>query len=119
MTDHLKVDYAAVLVGAREHLTLAARADAADARRQAATLPAGSLGKLPAADEVRAVFDAQYAAVGEALAALSGIYESVRDQLVATVEEYEGTDTAVSQMMERGLSTLDSAAPAPSERVLR
>ncbi|MEP7762347.1 type VII secretion target [Sanguibacter sp. 25GB23B1] len=117
MADQVEVDYAAVQLAAREHLTLATRTDTADRARRSADLPSGSLGKLPAADELQATFDAQYVAVGDALTKLSEIFESVRDRLTATVDRYEATDTSVASMMELGLGALDSASPAPFTRV--
>ncbi len=104
MSGELRVEYDVLSRGASDHHGLAAQFAKLDARRADADLPPGSLGRLPASDEIQAAFDARYQGLGEALAALEEIYGNIGDALGLTLDAYRGSDEAVRDMFTKLLS---------------
>lgn len=104
MTADIRVEYDVLSRGAGDHHAIAARFTTLDAKRASADLPQGSLGKLPASDEIQAAFDARYHGLGEALAALEEIYGNIGDALGLTLDGYRGSDEAVRDIFTRLLS---------------
>ena len=94
-----RVDVDTLVAARRGHHDLARQVADIETARQAADLPAGSLGTLGESDEIHAAFTARYEGLGAALAALTEIYENIGDGLQATADGYATSDDAVARFL--------------------
>lgn len=93
-----RVDVDTLLTARSGHHALAREVARIESARQAADLPAGSLGSLGESDEIHAAFTARYDGLGTALAALAEIYENIGDGLQATADGYTTSDEQVARL---------------------
>lgn|GEM_PF-6004570 len=97
----LRVDVDALTRAANAHHELSSQAAALESDRAAADLPDGALGKMIESDEILAAFRARHTGLGEAIAALTEIYQNVGDGLRATADGYALTDEQVAALHAR------------------
>lgn len=98
MTD-IDVQYRALRRAADDHDELAGRVRAARRTMESATIPGGSLGKLPQSDEIQAAFDERRCQAIDLADVLVDSMQAVADNLRATVAQYRLTDEAAAESM--------------------
>lgn len=101
-----RVDVDALTRARAAHHDLSAQFAALEGDRAAADLPDGALGKMGASQEILAAFRDRHTGLGEAVAALTEIYQNVGDGLDATAEGYALIDeqvAALHRQLEGGL----------------
>lgn len=98
MAEVLRIEYAALDTCADQHLEAAHDAQEIDQRRQQATLPPGSLGKLPQSNEIQAAFDQAYADAGESLGDIAKALRSTSERIKMTRSEVFELDSLVAEL---------------------
>ena len=98
MAGVLRMEYAALDTCADQHLEAAQEAGEIDQERQQATLPPGSLGKLPQSDEIQAAFDQAYSDAGESLDDIAKALKSTSERIKMTRSEVFDLDSLVAEL---------------------
>jgi uncharacterized protein YukE len=101
MADQVEIHYQSLTTCADGHRDAAGRTDEVDQLRQGATLPAGSLGKLPQSGEIQAAFEKAWSGTGTALADLEKAFEGIADRLVQVRDHNQELDDVVSQSFDK------------------
>jgi hypothetical protein len=95
MVGEVLIEYAALTEAAQQEAEAADQVRAVDSIRVGATLPEGSLGKLPSSSEIQATFDEVWASAGDALDALGKACEGLADRLLDLREATREVDDTI------------------------
>jgi uncharacterized protein YukE len=101
MAEQVEIHYDALTQCADGQRDAAERTGRTDQLRQGATLPHGSLGKLPESGAIQAAFDQQWNGVGQALQDLQQAFEGIADRLTQVRDHNRELDDVVGQGFDR------------------
>jgi hypothetical protein len=101
MADQVEIHYESLSRCADGQRDAAQRTSEVDQVRQGATLPHGSLGKLPQSGEIQAAFDQQWNGTGKALQDLEKAFQGIADRLTQVRDHNRELDDVVRQTFDR------------------
>ena len=96
MADEIEISYESLSRAATDQLDAGDRTRAVNDLRVAATLPPGSLGKLPQSDDIQAAFDQQWNGAGTALDDLERAFAGIADRLTQIRDTHREHDDQVA-----------------------
>jgi hypothetical protein len=101
MSGEVEMEYGAMTTAADAQHDAVGQVDEIDRLREGATIPAGSLGKLPQSGEIQASFDDAWSGMGVALDNLGKAFEGIAQRLTAIRDDHRELDDAVGQTFTR------------------